>query len=275
MKYTVHGIVGALVFSLGLAVGIYVPQFNQGKNPVESIVPRQPVSESARQYIVVTKKKSYFALDSDGNLIPELRQGRRYYKKGESEYSYKRMLVSNRSAVVVMDPWLDSGDATLNEFFKPVMDNKVLPLVIKAVGFGMPVFILTNDPKKFQADYGSQVDPRLENLAKEYPGKVRILFHQDFDEDSFAGFLKEQSIDTLIYSGFASNMCVIGRAMGMVPMQTKGFRLFFIPQASAAVEFGDSWETAEVHVATTSLISQWVGEIIDLGDFLSLEPNAK
>ncbi|ACO74626.1 hypothetical protein LHK_01640 [Laribacter hongkongensis HLHK9] len=78
------------------------------------------------------------------------------------------------------------------------------------------------------------------------------------------------SIDTLIYSGFASNMCVIGRELGMIRMQSKGFRLFFVPEASAAVEFGESWDTGEIHKSTTLLISHWIGELISLKDFLLL-----
>ena len=81
------------------------------------------------------------------------------------------------------------------------------------------------------------------------------------------------SIDTLIYSGFASNMCVIGRDLGMIPMQIKGFRLFFVPEASAAVEFQDSWKNNALHESTTLMISQWVGELINLNDFLSLSEN--
>ena len=63
-------------------------------------------------------------------------------------------------------------------------------------------------------------------------------------------------------------MCVIGRELGTIPMQNQGFRLFFVPEASAAVEFGDTWKTGSVHEATTALIATWVGELIHLEDFL-------
>lgn len=67
-------------------------------------------------------------------------------------------------------------------------------------------------------------------------------------------------------------MCVIGREMGMIPMTTKGVRLFFVPEASAAVEFGESWDTDAIHKSTTSLISQWVGELIDFDSFMNILP---
>jgi len=101
-------------------------------------------------------------------------------------------------------------------------------------------------------------------------GLIRILFHQDFDTISFSDFLRKQGIHTLIYVGIASNMCVIGRPTGMVPMLHNGFRLFFIPQASAAVEFRETWATGAIHSATTIIISQSIAELIDLNEFLSL-----
>ena len=66
-------------------------------------------------------------------------------------------------------------------------------------------------------------------------------------------------------------MCVIGRSMGMIPMKTKGFRLFFIPDASAAIEFSNSWETGQIHQSTTLLISQWVAELIEFQNFMKTE----
>jgi hypothetical protein len=63
-------------------------------------------------------------------------------------------------------------------------------------------------------------------------------------------------------------MCVIGRRMGMIPMTHRGFRIFFVPEASAAVEYADTWHDQSMHKATTKIISQWIAEIIDYDEFM-------
>lgn len=80
--------------------------------------------------------------------------------------------------------------------------------------------------------------------------------------------MRSQGIDSLIYIGFASNMCVIGRRMGMIPMVHEGFKLFFVPEASAAVEYPDTWQDQSIHRATTRIISQWIAEVIDYEEFM-------
>ena len=127
--------------------------------------------------------------------------------------------------------------------------------------------MLTNRSQE-SADYGSQIHPDIEEFANS--NKVVLVYHQDTNSDKFAKWLGDRSIDTLIYCGFASNMCVIGLDLGMISMRLKGFRLFFVPEASAAVEFKESWETGAIHHSTTILISQWLAEIIALSDFFLL-----
>ncbi len=166
-----------------------------------------------------------------------------------------------------MDPWEDSGSSFLNNYFDPIIKGSLLPLIEKSLTLNIPVIVLTNAPVE-NADYSNKVHPAIDALAK--LGKVHIVYHQETDSSRFSEWLRRMSIDTLIYSGIASNMCVIGRDLGMIPMQGKGFRLFFVPEASAAVEFGESWNTGEIHKSTTILISQWVGELISLNDFLVL-----
>jgi len=212
--------------------------------------------------------RSYFALNEQGALIPQRRQGKKYYKVGEARYRFVRRLSIANTAIVVMDPWEDVGSDFLNRHYRPILKKAVIPLVRQGLALDIRVIVLTNDPAKNPADYASAIDPELQQMVDE--GQVALFYHQDFTAQSFTKLLKDQSVDTLIYSGFASNVCVIGRELGLVPMQNKGFRIFFVPEASAAVEFANSWKTGEVHEDTTRLISQWLAELIDLNDFLKL-----
>ncbi len=101
-------------------------------------------------------------------------------------------------------------------------------------------------------------------------GEIIKLFHDDFDDDRFAHYLRSQGIDSLIYIGFSSNMCVIGRRTGMIPMVQQGFRIFFVPGASAAIELADTWNEQSIHKTSTTIISQWIAEIIDYNDFMNV-----
>jgi len=219
---------------------------------------------------IETTTRSFFARDETGRLIPEKRNRKNYYQVGENVYNFPRSFNTNKTALIVMDPWEDSGASFLNDSYEPVIKRKLIPLINKSINLGIPVIVLTNSPLE-SADYGNKVAPEIESLAKQ--GKLQIVYHQSTDSKRFSEWLRGMGIDTLIYSGFASNMCVIGRDLGMIPMQIKGFRLFFVPEASAAVEFKDSWENGALHEATTLLISQWVGELIKLNDFLSVAEN--
>jgi hypothetical protein len=122
-----------------------------------------------------------------------------------------------------MDPWADSGSNFLTSHFEKSLQTGVIPLVKKAIALGMPVLILTNSPG-IDIAYSSKIHPELEKLTTQ--DHVYVIYHQTTNSELFSQWLRGMSIDTLIYSGFASNVCLIGRDLGMIPMQIKGFRLF-------------------------------------------------
>lgn len=222
---------------------------------------------SAIVFSVETSALSYFDRDSNGALIPEIRNSKKYFKINEKEFFYKRILNSKNTAMIIMDPWEDNGSTFIDNKNSVVMSEGVLPLIGKGLELKLPIFVLTNGPSN-NYDYSNKVHPKIEKMHKE--GRLKILHHEDFSSDTFADFLKIQGINSLIYAGFSSNMCVIGRALGMIPMQIQGFKLFFVPEASNAVEFGESWNTGELQKATTTIISQWIAEIIHLKNFLNV-----
>jgi predicted TPR repeat methyltransferase len=53
----------------------------------------------------------------------------------------------------------------------------------------------------------------------------------------------------------------------MIPMKNQGFRLYFVPEASAAVERKDSWRNSDAHEDATQLISQWVAGIWEYSEW--------
>lgn len=212
------------------------------------------------KYKVQTRIYSYFSVNENGKL--KLRNGLPY--KSEKEYILERTIQPKSTAVVVMDPWIDMADDDLNVFFGNIINTRIIPLVSAAVSREHPIIIITNDPKK---KYNTRIHPDLNTLVQ--TGNGTILYHQNIDSQHFASLLRSMNIQFLIYMGFASNMCVIGRPMGMISMKYQGFNIFFVPGASAAMEISDTWKNQYIHNATTRIISQWVAEIIDYEDLLS------
>jgi nicotinamidase-related amidase len=225
----------------------------------------QPVRNA--EIRLTTTSASYFARNESGDLLPTMIDGKRYFLPRQSTYAYRRTLSLRRTALIVMDPWEDAGSEQLTRHFRAIQQHGLQKLIVKSIDLGLPVIVLTNAPRA-DADYGSAVAPEIRLFADH--GAVKIVFHETAGPDAFTSWLKSMKIDTLIYSGFASNVCVIGRELGMISMQQRGFRLFFVPDASAAVEESGTWETGEIHRQTTRLISNWIAELIDLGEFLNV-----
>lgn len=211
-------------------------------------------------YHVTTYRQSYFKLNSSGAL--ETKNGLPF--RSEGTYSFERTIDPSTTAIVIMDPWVDMASTHLNEFYGQITKSRIMPLIIKTLERAHPIIVLTNDPD--DVDYNTNVYPEIAAFASN--GQIETIYHQHFDGEEFAAYLHSKGINTLVYTGFASNMCVIGRPMGMIPMLHHGFKLFFVPEASAAVEYPDTWDNQFIHHATTKIISQWIAEIIAYDQFM-------
>jgi nicotinamidase-related amidase len=81
-------------------------------------------------------------------------------------------------------------------------------------------------------------------------------------------WLREQGIDTLLYVGFCTNLCILDAPGGMRQMAPLGYRCVILREATLAVEFPDT--LAERHQTQASLrfIEGWVGYTASNRDFL-------
>lgn len=226
-------------------------------------VPNKTKEINSNEYSITTMRNSFYELDENGNV--SLVNSLPYQHEGV--YYFNRTIVPSKTALIIMDAWIDMPSEQLNEYFGKISEEKVMPLVEAAIKLGHPVIALTNDPKVI--NFNTRIYPGLEALAEE--NKIAVLYHSDFNDDSFASYLIGMGINSLIYIGFASNICLIGRADGMISMSQHGFKLYFIPEASAAVEFADTWDEGTVNKGMTVIISQWLAEIINYDDFMEVK----
>lgn len=221
----------------------------------------EPIRGEDTTYTLATYSRSYYGLLTNGRL--DLKDSLPY--RSEGIYHHSRAINPNESAIIVMDPWIDSPSDHLNEYYGNIAESKIVPLVRAAQTKGHPVIVLTNDCNFTQ--YSCKIHDELQDMANKE--QISVIYHQSMDDEQFSNYLKKRQIKTLFYIGFASNMCVIGRKMGMIPMKLNGFQLLFVPEASAAVEEKDTWNSQSIHKETTKVISQWIGEIAKYEDMMN------
>jgi len=263
----------SIMFFFGFVIGVYYyPSFSAPKASKVVLVPElvkypELYRSEGIAYTLTSSRLSYFALDSSGNL--KLQNSLPWQQEGI--YRFERTIYPYRTAIVIMDPWIDMASEHLNKYFGKIIKTYIIPLIECALSRGHPIILLTNDPNVDR--YNTKIDHNLEKLVRN--GKASLLFHQDFDDRDFANFLRSQGIQSLIYIGFSSNKCVIGRRMGMISMNHHDFQIFFVPEASAAIEYADTWYDNSIHRNTTMIISQWIAEIIHYEQFMNIQERRK
>jgi len=106
-----------------------------------------------------------------------------------------------------------------------------------------------------QLDIASPVKPMA--------GETLVVTTEQFDD-----WLRSKGITTLIYAGFATNLCIIDSPAAMRAMTNLGYRCVLLREATAAVEFPDTL-AERVHTrAAVQYIEAWVGYSASARDFV-------
>jgi len=101
------------------------------------------------------------------------------------------------------------------------------------------------------------------------PGDVMVASTEQFDQ-----WLRGRGIDTLLYTGFATNLCILDSPAAMKVMAGLGYRCVILREATAAVEFPDTWEGQQQTQAAVRYIEAWVGYSASNRDYLRACENA-
>lgn len=221
-------------------------------------------NQSLDSFTVPASRLTFFELDDKGTL--KLNDEGLPYQSTKETVTINVDFSPQNTAFFVIDPWNNMPSDFLNQYFGKITENYILPLIKRANEKGFPVYIFTNDCKTIKPiPTICEIPQQFYLMAKKYP-KVQIVYWQDIDLSVFVKSLRDKGISSLIYTGFASNMCVIGRPAGMINMVQQGFSLYFIPEASAATETKETWQSQKIHKATTTIISQWMAKLIKYDD---------
>lgn len=81
-------------------------------------------------------------------------------------------------------------------------------------------------------------------------------------------WLRQKGIDTLIYVGFCTNLCILDAPGGMRQMAPLGYRCVILREATLAVEFPDTLAERLHTQVSLRFIESWVGYTASNRDFL-------
>ena len=176
---------------------------------------------------------------------------------------------AKETAIIVIDPWSDAPFPELNERTEKHAKRFILPVVKLAVKSGIPVYIFTNNPEI--VDYSTEICAFLNDLVDNE--NIFLLYYDSFqDTDDFVHFLAENGIKSLFYTGYATQLCVLYRNVGIIPMfYHSDIALFTIPEATAAVvdDDNDALNIQMRNDICTMLSQQGIADIIPIEDYLN------
>lgn len=96
------------------------------------------------------------------------------------------------------------------------------------------------------------------------PGDQVILTGGQFDR-----ILRERGIKNLVYTGFATNMCILDSAAATREMLGFGYRIFLIREATLAVEYPETFPTRLMTEAALKFFELKVGDTIGFDEYVA------
>jgi len=95
------------------------------------------------------------------------------------------------------------------------------------------------------------------------PGDQVILTGRQFDR-----ILREQGIKNLVYTGFATNVCILDSPAATKEMLSLGYRIFLIREAALAVEYPETFASRMMTESALKFFELKVGDTIGFADYV-------
>ncbi len=167
--------------------------------------------------------------------------GRRY-SPADGVWSTQPKTLSLSSAVaIIIDPWTKDPGTGLGWNARRIdnIDQKLRPTLDALRKVGMRLIYAPHDE-----EIHPSVAPQPGDMV--LPGSLNGSF--------LAQILRQGGIGTLIYMGYASNMCVLFRECGLLNMAKEKFDILYVRDASIAVEMKETLDEEWIHQSVVNLI---------------------
>jgi nicotinamidase-related amidase len=96
------------------------------------------------------------------------------------------------------------------------------------------------------------------------PGDQMILTGRQFDR-----ILRSKGIKNLVYTGFATNMCILDSAAATKEMLHYGYRIFLIREATLGVEYPETFPSRMMTEAALKFFELKVGDTIAFDEYVA------
>ena len=105
---------------------------------------------------------------------------------------------------------------------------------------------------------------RILSSCEAEPGDQVILTSAQFDR-----ICRSRGIKNLIYTGFATNMCILGSEGATKPMLAYGYRIFLIREATLGTEIPETFHDRLLTRAALIQFQKQVGDTIGFDQFMA------
>lgn len=202
------------------------------------------------------------------------------------------------------DYWVDVGSPANHAAAWAIIRDLIAPCLIAARRIGMPVIHvqpelignryldrqppIPNEPNAAAAPFGwAPISSNQSVRANRVHGEgyndwegwkdldIAEPVRPEGDEPMFVTtdqldlWLREQGIDTLIYAGFCTNLCILDSPAAMRAMANRGYRCALLREATLAVEFPETLAQRTHTEVALRYIECWIGYTAAVNDFLA------
>lgn len=161
-------------------------------------------------------------------------------------------------ALVLVDVWADHECAGWQARADAVVRSRIAPAAAAMRAAGGQVI---------HAPHDRAAHPDLPQDAAD------IVLAGGMASEDFADLLVRRGIRRLIYAGFASNMCIMTRPVGMLAMVHRGFGLTLLRDASIAMETPASLAGEGQHAAMVAFVEINLGTTLATDDLIEASAN--
>lgn len=232
------------------------------QNDLPACDPNAVWEDGAVSYTLCTKRYSHWKYKSETELeyLSETK-----IAACDTWNPFIRRFDSKKTAIIVMDPWINTPDDFGNEYFGRVAKEKIVPLVQAAEKCGHQIIVLSDSP---EGKFNSKIEPALQELVD--AGRAQLFIHGKTSLEDFKEYALAHGIEKFIYTGCCSNICILFRELGLPNVvRLRIGEVFFIPDCSAAMEHKDTWDSQIVHQSASLLISQAQALLIEYEDIMN------
>lgn len=166
----------------------------------------------------------------------------------------------SRAALVLIDVWSHHNNDGWLERVRQHQKSTLVPLLELARKHSMTIIHAPHEKE-------------IARACTPLPGELVLDFFNSIDDTiELHNYLRANQIDTLFLAGYSSNLCLIGRPVGIVKMHMLGYNIIVLRDCTIAFETSETLEGELTNKVTIDIIeSQW-GRTTTLEDLrLALE----